>query len=157
MKWFTKIMERRAPAYRHDIGFVWPLLTTRWFALGISMRFRSDSTFDQRAECYRLRYVLQGSYLEHREMARFGEHEPAERTPKGAYRYSNQFGLWACVTRGLHSLSFERKGRRGGVELLGARNTEDALVDFAQWMKPQDVIYDAERPVVLLMLVWGDV
>lgn len=152
MKWFEKIMERRAPKYRYDLGFVWPLLETRWFGLALVMRFRSDSSFDQRAECSRARYVLQGAYLEHRELARFGDHEPAESMPKGAFRYSNQFGLWACTTRGRHSLSFERKGRRGGVELLDARNTEDRLVDFAKWMRPQDVIYDAERPVVFLML-----
>lgn len=157
MKWFTKIMERRAPKYRSDSGFVWPLLETRWFGLALVMRYRSDTSFDQKAESNRIRFVLQGAYLEHRELARLGDREPAEPVPKDAFRYSNEFGLWACVTRSLHSIGFERAGRRGGVELLNARNTEDRLVDFAQWMEPQDVIYDAERPVVFLKLVWGGV
>lgn len=155
MKWLTKFIERRRPKYLSHLGFVWPLLATRRFGIAITMRIRSDASFDHKAECNRLRIVLQGAYLEHRELARYGEFEPAERVPRDAYRYGNAFGLWACVTRSKWSIGFERKGRRGGVELLDARNTQDRLVDFPQWMAPDEVVFDAQRPVVVLMVTWG--
>lgn len=155
MKWHRKIVESKKPTYSDHLGMVWMLLETRWFGLGIVLRARSDSSFGQRAEANRVRLVLEGQYLEHREVPRTGEFEPAVRVAKDAYTYGNQYGLWACRTLSKGGMTIERVGRRGGVELLAARNQEDALVDFPNWMQHRDVIFDAERPVFMLVLTWG--
>lgn len=155
MKWFRKIVEKRKPDYADRIGMVWSLWETRWFGLGVALRFRSDTTFDQHAESSRIRLVLEGQYLEHREIPRTGEYEPAVKVPPGAYTYGSQYGLWVCQTRERGALSFEPAGRRGGVELLSSRNQEDSLIDFPNWMQHGDVVFDAERPVLMLMLTWG--
>ena len=157
MKWYRKIVENKKPAYADSLGMVWPLLQTRWFGLGIVLRIRSDSSFDQRAEANRIRLVLEGQYLEHFEVPRTGDYEPAAKLPSGAYTYGNKYGLWASRTLGPGSLAFERAGRRGGVELLAPHNQGDSLIDFPNWMQHRDVVFDAERPVFMLMLTWGGV
>ncbi len=157
MKWLRKLIENTRPTYAHDQGFVWTLWETRWFGLGLVLRFRSDTHLDQRAEASRVRVVLQGEYLEHFEIPRTGQYEPAGRVPKGAYTYGNQFGLWGCRRHGPGAVVYEPVGRRGGVELLSARNQEDALIDYPNWMQHHDVVFDAERPVVMLMLTWNGV
>lgn len=152
---FRKIIENRRPKYAERFGYVWPLWTTRWFGVGLVLRIRSDTSFDQRAEANRIRIVLEGEYLEHRELPRTGEYEPAARVPKGAYTYGNQYGLWACSSRKRGAVSFEPIGRRGGVELLTARNQGDSLIDFPNWMQHRDVVFDADRPALMLTITWG--
>ena len=139
MPWFRKLMERRKPEYVSPLGAIWPLWSTRWFGLAVVLRFKSDSTFDQRAECNRLLYVLDGEYLRHYEVPRFGEMEPAVKVPEGAYLYGNDYGLWACVTHKAKALFFERIGRRGGVELFSHPSAE----------------VDSAKRVVFLMFTWG--
>lgn len=73
MKWHRKIVENKKPTYADSLGMVWTLLQTRWFGLGIVLRARSDSSFDQRAEANRIRLVLEGQYLEHYEIPRTGD------------------------------------------------------------------------------------
>ena len=155
MKWFRKIIENRKPKYADALGYAWPLWVTRWFGVGLVLRFRSDTTFDQRAEANRVRVVLEGEYLEHYEVPRVGQYEPAVRLPADAYKYGNQYGLWACRTRRPRAIVFEPVGRRGGVELLSPRDQADSLIDFANWMQHGDVVFDADRPVLMLVLTWG--
>jgi hypothetical protein len=155
MKWYRKIAENKKPTYTDHLGMVWTLWETRWFGIGIVLRARSDSTFDQRAESNRSRLVLEGQYLEHYEIPRTGDYEAAIELPADAYTYGNQYGLWACRTLSQGDMTLERVGRRGGVELLAARNQADALVDLPNWMQHRDVIFDAERPVFMLVLTWG--
>ena len=155
MKWHRKIVENKKPTYADSLGMVWALLQTRWFGLGIVLRARSDSSFDQRAEANRIRLVLEGQYLEHFEVPRTGDYEPSVTVPADAYTYGNQYGLWACRTLSKGDMALERVGRRGGVELLAARDQADSLIDFPNWMQHRDVIFDAERPVFMLVLTWG--
>ena len=119
------------------------------------MRYRSDSTFDQRNESNRLILVLDGTYLDHYEIPRTGDSEPAKHVPAEAYVYGNQWGLWACVTRQKGALVRKRVGDRGGLELLSPRNTDDKIIDFAEWMRHEEVVSNSERPVILLMVTWG--
>lgn len=152
---FRKIIENRKPKYAERFGYVWPLWATRWFGIGLVLRIRSDTSFDQRAEANRIRIVLEGEYMEHREVPRTGEFEPAARVPKDAYTYGNQYGLWACSSRKRGAVSFEPVGRRGGVELFTARDQGDSLIDFPNWMQHRDVVFDADRPVLMLTITWG--
>lgn len=155
MKWLHRYVERNKPQLIEELGFAWPLLMTRWFGLGLVMRFRSDSSFDQRNEANRLILVLDGSYLDHYEIPRTGEHEPAVGTPDGAYTYGNQYGLWVCVERIAWDLVSKPVGSRGGVELLPPRNTEERIIDYPEWMDHEQVVFDGERPVLMLVLTWG--
>ena len=157
MSWFRKIIESRAPTYAGPVGYTWSLFECRWFGLGLVMRYRSDSTFDQRAEAHRLRYVLEGEYLDHFEMPRTGEMEPACKVPKDAFVYGNVYGLWACVTRKAGNLFYEPWKRRGGTELLDARSTEERIVDYPEWMAHKAVVFDSGRQVTMLTVTWGGV
>lgn len=157
MKWLRNYVERKRPDLIENLGYAWQLLSCRWFGIGIVMRYRSDTWFNNRNEANRLILVLDGTYLDHYEIPRTGNNEPARRVPKGAYVYGNQRGLWACVTRNRGALVYKRAGARSGLELLSPRNTDDKIIDFAKWMRHEEVVFDAERPVILLMLTWGGV
>lgn len=157
MKWVRKIIETKRPDFIHDLGMAWSLWSTRWFGVALVLRTRSDSSFDQAAESNRIRVVLEGEYLEHYEVPRLGKYEPAVPVPKDAYSYGNDDGLWFCRERTVGDISFERVRRRGGVELLDARTAGDAIVDFPQWMTQREVIFDAHRPVLMLVISWGGV
>lgn len=154
MKWLRRYIEKRRPEYVDSLGFVWPLWTTRKFGLAIVLRFRSDTSFDQVAEVNRLRWVVDGEYIEHQELPRLGEHTPAVDVEEGAYVYSNDYGLYMARTIVPRQLTIEPAGRRGGVELLAPRpNTGDKIVHFPLWM--DEPIFDADRPVLMFMLCWG--
>ena len=155
MNWIRRYIEKKRPDYIDSLGFVWPLLTTRRFGVALVMRFRSDQMFDQPAEVTRLRWVIEGEYIEHQELPRLGEHTPAVEVEEGAYVYSNDYGLYMARTIAPRQITIEPAGRRGGVELLAPRNTGDKIVDFHRWMKPSEIIFDAERPVLMLMICWG--
>lgn len=155
MKWVRRYIESKRPKYTGDLGFLWPLFTTKRFSIGLAMRFRSDTTFDQPCECSWLRWVIEGEYIEHQELPRIGEHTPAVEVEEGAYVYSNDFGLFMARTITTRQITIEPAGRRGGIELLAPRDTADRLVDFGKWMHKGEEIFDAERPVVYLMICWG--
>lgn len=157
MSWFRNIIERKAPTWAGPIGYTWCLFQCRWFGFALVLRHRSDSTFDQRAEAHRIRLVLEGEYLDHYEIPRIGEYEPAGRLPKKAYVYGNRYGLWASLMREPGDLFYEPLNRRGGTELLDARNTEERIVDYPEWMEHKDVVFNSDRQVVMLTLTWGGV
>ena len=157
MKWWRKIIENRRPAFFTEIGMTWPLWCTRWFGIALSLRYRSDSTFDQVTECNRLVFVLEGVQLEHRELPRYGRHQPAQRVPKGAYTYVDEQGLWLSQERRAGALFAQREGRRGGIELPAPANAGDRIIDFPEWMRTTEVVFDGEGQVIVLMLVWGGV
>lgn len=154
-KWIRKYIEHNRPALASNQGFAWPLWTTRLFGLAIVLRYRSDSTFDLRNEGNRLIVVVEGEYLDHYEIPRTGKHEPAVKTPKDAYVYGNEDGLFVCMKRSPGDVVFKREDKRGGVELMSPETTEDRIIDWPDWMQHYEVIFDAERPVLWLMLVWG--
>ena len=155
--WYRRIAEHRRPEFVSDIGMFWKLLYTRWFGLALVLRFRSDTTFDQIAESNRLRFVLEGEYIQHREIAHTGGNKPAEKVPEHAYVYSDQYGLYVSERVELHWTTFEPEGRRGGVELMAAENVGQQIVDFPNWMQHDEVIFDAERPCFMLVISWGGV
>lgn len=154
MSWFKKLAASRRADGISDIGMYWSIVATRWFGIGLVLRYRSDSTFSQRAESNRIKLVLDGEVLEHSELPRTGEAEPAQKVEKGAYVYHNPFGLWACRRLGPKRVVFERRGRRGGLELLDAKNRDQRTV-FFPWMDAGEAKFDAQRPVYLLTFTWG--
>ena len=109
----------------------------------------------QRAESNRIKIVLDGEVLEHYELPRTGEAEPAEKVEKDAYVYHNAYGLWACRRLEPKRVVFERCGRRGGLELLDARTVSEKIVDFPHWLELSDTKFDAQRKVWLLTITWG--
>ncbi len=157
MSWLRRFAEKNKPQHRSHLGFIRPLLQTRWFAIGLSLRYRSDSSFDQKAECSRLTVVLEGECTVHTEIPRLGRMTPAVRLPKDTFVYGNDDGLWAARRMTPGTVRYERVGHRGGVELHSARTTGEKLVDFPNWMQHKDVVFDSERQVFSLMVVWGGV
>lgn len=153
MAWYRKVIERTRPTFISEIGMLWSLLDTRWFGLAIVVRSRSDSTFDQRSEVNRFQYVIEGACVVHREVARLGDHEAAEPTPKDAYLSGNRFGLWSARRKTAGGWWTETQGRRGGVELV-PRGPHDNILDLP-WMPLGSIEVNQEQPLVLLSLVWG--
>lgn len=151
MKWFRRIMTRRKPDGASNIGFLWVLFECRWFGVALVLRHRSDSRFDRPAECNRIKLVLEGEYCQHSEVS------ADEKVDKDAYVYLNAEGRWSNRLLQVGELAFERAGHRGGVELLDARTQGERMVDFAEWMALDDVVFDSERQVVWLMIAWGGV
>jgi hypothetical protein len=155
MKWLHRLIENKRPDWIANRGFAWEVWTTRWFGVSVTLRYRSDESFEQPAECNRLTVTLEGEYLRHFEVPRTGDNEPAMPLPKDTYVYGNEFGLWGCRTLHRGEVFYEAQGRRGGVELLDARNQGERMVDFANWMTHGEVIFDSDRVVLLLTICWG--
>lgn len=155
MSWFKKLAASRRADGISDIGMYWSIVATRRFGIGLVLRYRSDSTFSQRAESNRIKIVLDGEVLEHYELPRTGEAEPAEKVEKGAYVYQNAYGLWACRRLEPKRVVFERRGRRGGLELLDVNRVNQKVLHLPNWMKAKEIIYDAQKPVYFLTFTWG--
>lgn len=155
MSWHRRIAERRRPDGLTHLGMMWTLFACRWFGIALTLRFRSDSSFDQRAECNRLRWVVEGEYVEHRELPRLGELTPAVEVEEGAYVYGNDEGLWMSRNIATRQITIEPYNTRGGVELLDARTVADKIVDFPRWMEHEDVVFNSERQVWMLVISWG--
>lgn len=154
MKWYRKLAERKRPNYIGDNAMGWYLVVTKWFGLALTLRYRSDSTFDQRAEANRITVILEGTRLRHYEVPRTGEHEPAIVVPKDAYTYGDKKGLWASVKERPKTVSREIVGHRGGIELLPAQRLEDRLVNLPT-LRHEELVFDSEAQVWALVFVWG--
>ena len=155
MSWFKKLAASRRADGISDIGMYWSIVATRWFGIGLVLRYRSDSAFSQRAESNRIKIVLDGEVLEHYELPRTGEAEPAHKVEKGAYVYQNPFGLWVCRRLRPKRVVFERCGRRGGLELLDAKSRDETMTFFGHWMRSDEPVYGTQRQVWFLTITWG--
>jgi hypothetical protein len=145
MKWFERYAAKHAPTHKSETGFFWTLFDFRWLHIGLGVKTHS---FLEARECEMpsLMYVLSGSYLEHRKN---GDKGPED------YVYTDSEGRWAvhAVTQG--KLRAWGPGDRQRLELFPAQRLADKLLDMPEWMKANDVEFNSEKQVWLLLVAWG--
>ena len=145
MKWFERYAAKHPPTYKSSTGFTW--LLARVWHLHVGLIVKTHSVLEpSKCEMPSLCYVLDGKFLEHR---RDGEKDVDD------YVYTDSEGRWV-----VHEV------RKGGVrafgiddtqrlELFPALSREDRLLDMPEWMTTNDVEFNSEKQVWLLLFAWG--
>lgn len=144
MRWFERYAAKHKPSHRCEYGFSWILFS--FFRLQVRLIVRTHSMLETQVTTYpRVYYTLQGGHLEHR---RDGD--------KGAddYVYSDVEGQWVVHyvppkrLRAFSRLDMHR------TELFPAERLADKLLDMPEWMTANDVEFNTEKQLWLLLFTW---
>ena len=144
MKWFERYAAKRKPDHKSPSGFAWVLLD--FWKLRIALAVKTHSFLETRTcEVPSLTYVVSGKYLEHRKDGDKGADD---------YMYTDSEGRWVVHTVSQGHLRAFGRGDSQRLELYPAEKLGDKLLDMPEWMTVNEVEFNSEKQVWLLLFAW---
>lgn len=144
MKWFERYAAKRVPHRKSSTGFTWKFFD--FWRLHVMLVVKTHSRTESRqCEIPSLAYVLQGKYLEHRLN---GQRDT------GDWMYTDSEGQWVVHEVLQGRLRAWEVGEKQRIELFPAERLVDRLLDMPEWMTANEVEFNTEKQVWLLLFGW---